>query len=278
MNHHLGVCSWSLQTERVETLVELIAEVGVRSVQLGLDPLVAGEWSVDGVREVCSAAGIEIRSGMLGMRGEDYTTPATIRRTGGIRPGEHWAANLQAATKGAQIAHSLGLDLVSFHAGYLPHDAADPERATLVRRLGELVDVFAAQGVRVALETGQEQAATLLEILNELERPTLGVNFDSANMLLYGMGDPLDALRMLAPHVFQVHIKDATSSGDPEVWGAEVPVGTGEVRWSEFFEVLHAAGCGVDLMIEREAGDSRVRDMQTARELLEGLDVLEAVR
>jgi sugar phosphate isomerase/epimerase len=275
VKHRLGACSWSLRAEKLDDLCALVREVGVPHVQLGLDPVARGAWTVAEVRAAFDAAGLTIRSGMMGTIGEDYTTLDTIRETGGVRPTRHWEANLAHANACADAARELGLDLVSFHAGFLPHEADDPERAVLVDRLRQVADAFAARGVRVAFETGQETAETLLGVLDEIGRESVGVNFDPANMLLYAMGDPVEALRLLAPRVFQVHIKDAVRTEVPGTWGAEVPVGTGEVDWSAFFEVLRAAGLGVDLMIEREAGDARVADMRTARGLLEGLGVVE---
>ncbi|MCB9913951.1 MAG: sugar phosphate isomerase/epimerase [Planctomycetes bacterium] len=246
-------------------------DVGVSCVQLGLDPLVRGVWRVEDVRAAFDAHGVEVASGMIGMQGEDYTSLATIRETGGVRPDRHWRANREAAARAARLARELGLELVTFHAGFLPHDAGDPERVKLVERLRELADLFAAEGVRLGLETGQETAATLAGVLAELDRANVGVNFDPANMILYGMGDPVEALRTLAPRVFQVHVKDAVAATAPGAWGAEVPVGTGEVDWPAFFGVLVEAGLSCDLMIEREAGDARVADMRTARELVLGL-------
>lgn len=266
--NRLGACSWSLRAETPRALAALVREVGVSSVQLGLDPLIHGAWSLEDVRAAFEEHGLEIASGMMGMKGEDYTTLDTICATGGVRPDEHWSANLDAARKAARFARELGLELVSFHAGFLPHDAADPERAKLIDRLRELADVFAAEGLRLALETGQETAATLSVALDELDRENVGVNFDPANMILYAMGDPVEALRALAPRVFQIHVKDAIKTRTPGEWGAEVPVGTGEVDWSAFFTVCNEAGLDCDLMIEREAGDERVADMRTARALV----------
>ena len=120
--------------------------------------------------------------------------------------------------------------------------------------------------MRVALETGQEQADTLLGVLDELDRPDVGVNFDPANMVLYGMGDPVAALRRLAPRVAQCHIKDAVATETSGTWGAEVPVGEGNVNWPAFFVVLRDAGLICDLMIEREAGGDRPGDIRLAHE------------
>jgi sugar phosphate isomerase/epimerase len=267
----LGVCSWSCRADGPEALVAALEAVGVSAVQLHLDPLRTGAWSEAATVDALARAGIEIRSGMMGMEGEDYSTLATIRATGGVRPAATWPANRAAARGNAELARRLGITLVTFHAGFLPHERSDPERAVLLARLGELVDVFAAQGVRVGFETGQESAPTLEAVLQELDRPTLGVNFDPANMLLYGMGDPVAALERLGPRVLQVHVKDATAPRLPGTWGEEVRVGRGQVDWRAFFRVLGARAPGVDCMIEREAGDARVADMRAARELVEQL-------
>lgn len=265
----IGACSWSLRADGPEALVEKLEAVGVDSVQLHLDPLRSGAWSEAATVAAFARAEIEIRSGMMGMQDEDYSTLESIRRSGGVRPDATWAANLAAARDNAKLAHRLGLPLVTFHAGFLPHDRSDRERAVLLGRLGEFADIFAAEGVRVGFETGQEGAATLLEVLADLKRPTVGVNFDPANMILYGMGDPLAALRELAAHVLQVHIKDATATRVAGTWGEEVRAGTGQVDWRAFFAVLSEANVDVDWMIEREAGEQRVEDMRAARELLE---------
>jgi sugar phosphate isomerase/epimerase len=168
---------------------------------------------------------------MMSMAGEDYSSLDSIRRTGGVRPAQHWQANLAAAHENAQLARRLGAGLVTFHAGFLPHDRKDPERAVLLERLRALVDVFAAAGIEVGFETGQESAETLGDVLADLQRPRAGVNFDPANMILYDMGDPLAAVRALAPRVKQIHVKDALRTRTPGAWGEEVRVGTGEVDW-----------------------------------------------
>ena len=266
----IGVCSWSLRPGSPADLAARASATGVQAVQLAFEPLLAGEWSERDTRAALEAAGLEPLSGMLAMRGEDYSSIAAIRRTGGLRPTEHWPANLEAAGRAAGLARRLGLSLVSFHAGFIPESAEAPERGVLLARLGAVVERFAEAGVGVALETGQESVETLLEVLHELDRPTLGVNFDPANLLLYGSGEPLAALDALRPHLRQVHVKDARPSGVPDVWGEEVRVGTGAVDWPALLARLAGAGAGpIDLIIEREAGEDRVADVVAARELIE---------
>jgi sugar phosphate isomerase/epimerase len=153
---------------------------------------------------------------------------------------------------------------VTFHAGFLPHDRDDPEYRKLSGRLVQVADLFADHGLTCCLETGQEEASALRGFLEELARPNLGVNFDPANLILYGKGDPIAGLKTLLPHVVSCHIKDATATRTPGTWGTEVVVGTGEVDWPAFFETLDRGGFTGTLALEREAGDQRVGDLRAA--------------
>jgi L-ribulose-5-phosphate 3-epimerase len=264
----VGVCSWSLLPASPGDLVEKVRACGLDAVQLALDPIRRGEWNEDETFDTLGAAGIGVISGMWAPAGEDYSTIDSIARTGGIRPDETWPANLEAAKELAEICGRRGIELTTFHAGFIPHDASDPERQRMIERLREIAAIFLDTGCRVGLETGQEDAATLLETLEAVEGRAVGVNFDPANMLLYNSGDPIRALEMLADFVAQVHIKDARPSGVAGEWGDEVPAGTGDVAWEDFFGILAARLPDADLMIEREAGDDRVADIRTAAALV----------
>jgi sugar phosphate isomerase/epimerase len=265
------VCSWSLQPRSARELAERVRAAGLDAVQLALDPIRDGAMPLAEVLDVFARERIAILSGMMAMAGEDYSTLHSIRRTGGVVPAATWAENVAAAASNARLAHALGIRLVTFHAGFVPHDASDPQRAVLLERLSVIARTFAAEGVEVALETGQETAETLAELLAQLEPLRVGVNFDPANIILYGMGDPLAALRRLAPHVRQVHIKDARAAVRPGEWGSEVPVGDGDVDWAAFFALLMEARIEADLVIEREASTTRVADVQMAVQAIRDL-------
>lgn len=265
----VGVCSWSLQPESPADLVRLVTSCGVRSVQLALDPLLSGAWRVDVTQDVLAQAGIEILSAMVQTAGEDYTTLESIQETGGLRPDAQWDANYEMAQRAAELCCKLGCDLVTFHAGFMPHDRNHPEYSKLLDRVSRFVEVFADVGICVALETGQESAETLNEFLKQINSSRLGVNFDPANMILYGMGDPVASLKMLRNHVMQIHLKDANPSDVPGQWGQEVPIGEGAVDWGAFFAVISEHGIRVNTMIEREAGDSRVEDIRAGLGFLE---------
>jgi len=251
-------------------LVDKVRRTGLSAVQLALDPLRTGQWPAKETAAILAGCGIEIRSGMMAMRGEDYSTLESIRRTGGVSPAEHWPANLAAAQENAALAADLGIKLVTFHAGFLPHEHDDPLRRTMLERVRAVADCFAERDVRVGLETGQETAGTLAGVLDELDRPNVGVNFDPANMILYDMGDPVEAIEKLAPRVLQIHIKDALPPLHADSWGEEIEVGCGDVDWEEFFDVLLEAGLRCDLMIERESGQDRAAEVALARRFVLG--------
>ena len=264
----LAVCSWSLQPANPADLVTKLRATGISRVQLALDPWreAPGIWG--DAAEVFKQAGITIISGMFGCLGEDYSTLDSIRATGGIVPDATWEENLQHIRATTAIAAELGLKLITFHAGFVPHDPADAAYVKMLQRLEAVAEVFAAANISAGLETGQETAADLAELLGRLKCQNLGVNFDPANLLLYGKGDPVEAMLRLRPWIRQVHIKDATRTKVPGTWGTEVAVGTGEVNWPAFFDALKDMNHAVNLVIEREAGTERVADILTAREVI----------
>lgn len=260
----LGVCSWSLQPESPEDLVKRLELTGLNRTQLALTPAVSDRDRWGGVIAAVVEGGMSIASGMMAPVGEDYTTLDSIARTGGIRPSATWPANEAMARAMAVLAGRSGIELITLHAGFLPHDPDDPDRASMVSRLRLLGSIFSEQGCRLGFETGQESAATLLEVLDEIGHPGIGVNFDPANMILYGMGDPVEAVAVLEDHILQIHIKDATAASAPGEWGAEVPVGEGDVDWPGFLKAVQSLDRDVEAIIEREAGSNRVDDIRAA--------------
>jgi L-ribulose-5-phosphate 3-epimerase len=271
LSARLAVCSWSLQPATPQELIAAVKATGLSRVQLDLDPLRESPAVWGATPDLLADAGIQVVSGMFRTVGEDYTTMETIRVTGGIAPDATWEQNKANIAATVPIARQLGIRLATFHAGFLPHDENDPAFVTLAQRLRDVADMFAAEGIGVGLETGQETAAALRDLLQILERPTLSVNFDPANMVLYDKGDPIDALRTLGPWIGQVHIKDGIRTKVSGEWGEEVVVGTGDVDWKAFFAALEEVGFRGDLCIEREAGTTRVEDIAAARVLVEGL-------
>jgi sugar phosphate isomerase/epimerase len=264
MIDQIGVCSWSLRATGPRDLADKVKALGLKKVQLGLTPHRDDPGTWEGVQEILGEAGISIVSGMFSTIGEDYTTPETIRKTGGIVPDEHWEGNQTIAEAAATLARQMGLKLVSTHAGFLPHEPSDPDFDKLSGRVAKLAQMYAMSGGSLLLESGQESADTLLVFLDEMAKrgaSNVTVNFDPANMILYDMDEPIEALRKLVSRVQQVHVKDAKRTTVKGQWGEEVVVGTGQVDWVAFVRILAEADYQGDYIFEREAGDDRVGDI-----------------
>jgi sugar phosphate isomerase/epimerase len=271
VSKRLAVCSWSLQPQSPQQLIEQLKVIGIPRVQIALDPIRSEPATWGNFASLAKEQGISIASGMFGTIGEDYTTMETIKQTGGIVPDATWEENWRNIQATAKLAAKMGIKFVTFHAGFLPHEERDPGFVKLRDRLRQVADAFAADGVDLGLETGQETADALKHFLQVLERGNVGVNFDPANMILYEKGDPIAALETLAPWLKQCHIKDARRTKESGTWGDEVVAGTGEVDWRRFFGVLERVGFKGDLCIEREAGSQRPQDIRAAREFVESL-------
>jgi L-ribulose-5-phosphate 3-epimerase len=260
----IGVCSWSLQVKNVPELKGFMDRLGVDLVQIACgDPHHAAWDEGDAMPQAAKAAGFRMSGAMLGFPGEDYTTPATIQKTGGFGDPATRPERLDRLRWALDRTRELGLDDLMLHAGFIP-EPVDPERKAFLDTLAKVAEFAKAKSVTVAFETGQETADLLRRTLDDLKCPNLKVNFDPANMLLYEKGDPLRAVEILGPDIKSVHVKDAIRTKVPGTWGDEVPLGQGEVDIAKFLKTLQKVGYRGPLCIEREVGDqqARFRDIQ----------------
>lgn len=267
--HAIGVCSWSLRIPDLAELIRTIRQIGLEHVQLALAPL-AG-LDAPGRQEslrLLRDSGLTITAGMASFPGEDYSSIAAIRKSGGFAPDDQWSQRRPLAVACGKIAHDLGLKLLTTHIGFIP-PSSHPAYRTMVQRICDVAEVFQPLGLDLLMETGQETASELLQFLNDVHCRNVGVNFDPGNMILYGAGDPIEAIRVLGRHIRHVHIKDAILSEQPGIkWGQEVPFGAGQVGAKRFLAVLKQVGYAGPLVIEREAGEDRIGDVRRAVEAL----------
>jgi sugar phosphate isomerase/epimerase len=188
-----------------------------------------------------------------GFEGESYADIPTTQRTVGLVPQETRVARTAELKEIADFARLLNVDVVGVHLGFVPHDANDPDYARMIELTRDICDHCRRNRQALHLETGQEPVDVLIRFLDDVKRDNLFVNFDPANMILYGAGEPLAALGALGSRVRSVHCKDATWSDQPgETWGREVPLGEGDVDFAKFLAVLERIGYTGPLTIERE--------------------------
>jgi sugar phosphate isomerase/epimerase len=266
--HDIGVCSWSLRPANAAELVEKLERLGLAHVQLALGNLLEmDEAQRNAELDTLRRAGVQVTAGMISFPGEDYTTIATIKQTGGYVPDERWQERRELTARAARLSKQLGMNLLSTHVGFVP-PSSDAKYGTMVDRVGDIGKILADHGLDLIMETGQEPASELLQFINDVPARNVAVNFDPANMILYGAGDPVEAVRTLGRHIRHVHIKDAIASNQPGTnWGEEVPFGTGEVPVDDFLGSLKDVGYEGPFVIERETG-SDIGDIAFAIETL----------
>lgn len=268
--HDIAVCSWSLQPKDMADLLGQIRMLGLEHVQLAMGPLLElDEAARQAALERLAASGVSVTAGMMAFSGEDYSTVATIRETGGFVPDQYWPARREMMLQAATLTKGLGVKLLSVHVGFIP-PSNHPNYGVMIQRLRDVAVPMGDQNLGLLMETGQEPAAELLQFINDLALKNVFVNFDPANMILYGAGDPIQAVSVLGRHIRHVHIKDGKLSSQPGVmWGEEVPFGTGQVGPTAFLTALKSVGYTGPLAIEREAGTTRLADIRTALQALQ---------
>lgn len=257
-----------------DTLAEVLG-FGVNAGQLGLP----GELSLTGQatqwqQALAAHPDFVVTTAVCSYEGEDYADIPTVTRAVGLVPLITRAARIARTKAVADLALQIGVTSVACHIGVVPamDDPVYPEVRELTR---ELCDYCSERGQAFALETGQESARHLLHFIEDVARPNLMVNFDPANMILYGTGDPLEALEELQNRVISVHCKDGDrpDPAQPDALGQERALGSGSVGIPEFVGKLREIGYTGILSIEREEpnAEQRAADIVAAVNLLKQL-------
>ena len=197
--------------------------------------------------------GITLTAVFGGFEGESYADIPTVARTVGLVPPETRSARTLEMKEIADFAKLLGVSVVALHLGFVPHDRTAALYRDVLEVTRDVCDHCQGNDQALHLETGQETADALLEFIGDVERDNLFINFDPANMILYGTGEPIEALEKVGPYVRSVHCKDGTWAKRPgEEWGAEVPLGQGDVGFENYLRTLDRIGYTGPLTIERE--------------------------
>ena len=273
----LGLMFWAGEDAR-GTLQEVKA-FGLRAGQLGFP----GELPLNSAAERWDAAltaeHFMAVTAVCSYIGEDYADIPAVARTVGLVPPGTRTERIARTKAVSDVARALAIDSVACHIGFVPHTSGEAVYEQIRDVARDLCDYCGANGQCFTLETGQEPAKVLLQFIADVDRPNLKINFDPANMILYGTGDPIEALDVLAKHVISVHCKDGDwpPLDHPEALGQERPLGEGSVDVPGFIAKLKEIGYKGVLSIEREGvgGQERAADIRKAISLLRGLTARE---
>jgi sugar phosphate isomerase/epimerase len=247
----VGVFFWAepdaLQTVRtVKSLNVRIGQLGVAG-DIKLTPETAAAW-----KSALAAEGFSLVTVFAAYDGESYADIPTVQRTVGFIPRATRAQRETRTQEVIDFGAALGVKSFGCHVGYIPDDPAEPDYIIVRGMVRRIADYAQARSMTFCLETGQEPAAALMRFFDDVARPNLRINFDPANMVLYGSGEPVAAFGVLAKHVATVHGKDGDwpPKDKPGALGTERILGQGSVNIPKFVAALTTAGYQGTIHIE----------------------------
>jgi sugar phosphate isomerase/epimerase len=256
-----------------DQIVSAVKSLGVNCGQLGahgaadLGPAAQKAW-----KDAFAKQNLTVVTVFPAYKGESYADVETVQRTVGFMPPGTRQEREKRTYEASDFAKGIGVSGLATHIGYVPEDTSDPDHVAVRDMVRRVCDYCAKNGQTFALETGQEPAPVLKEFIEDVDRPNLRVNFDPANMILYGSGEPIPALEIVKEWVETVHCKDGTWPKAKGTLGSETPLGKGDVGMDRFVAKLKEIGYKGPLTIEREIlGDAQRADIMQAIALLERL-------
>lgn len=243
-----GIFFWA-EPDALAT-IRTLKSLGVQSGQLGLD----GHAALDPEpwKQALAAEDFHLWTVFAAYEGESYADIPTVERTVGFVPQETRAAREVRTRQVIDFGAALGVKSFGCHVGCIPASKTDPIYQPVLELVRRIADYAGSYGMTFCLETGQEPAQELLAFFEDAARPNLRINFDPANMILYGSGEPIEAFRLLRKHVVSVHGKDGDwpDPAQPGSLGTERPLGSGSVNIPKFVATLKATGYSGPICVE----------------------------
>lgn len=255
-----------------EAAIARVKKLGMSNCFLSLDDYI-GRFSASAAQQLSAALekyGVTATSVEIVGPGRlvwDFLDgPATI----GLVPPATRAARINALKQTSDFARRMGIPRVQTHCGFLPENPRDPLYGQAVATIREIAIHCAGNGQDFLMETGQETPTTMSRAIQDVNQPNLGVGLDTANLILYGKANPVDAVDMIGQHVRSVHAKDGMWPTDPMKLGEEVLIGTGRVDFPQVFSKLQKLGYQGAITIEREtSGPQQMKDVMHEKMYLE---------
>ena len=195
--------------------------------------------------------------------------------TMGLVPEDHRQHRVLELKRGADFAAAIGVRAIITHCGFLPENMTDANFDIIRCAIYDVASYCKSLGIGFWFETGQETPVALLRMIQAVEAmglDNLGINLDPANLLLYGKGNPIDALNVFGKYVHNIHVKDGFVPTTGTHLGKEAQVGQGMVNFPRFVKRLLEIGFHEEFIIEREIpeGEQQSADI---RETIQNLKV-----
>ena len=190
----------------------------------------------------------------------------------GLVPPEYRTMRIKNLCDGADFAHRLGVKNVVTHMGFIPENPNDTQFAPFCVAVRQVAEHLKKNNQNLLFETGQETPVTMLRCFEKVGCDNLGVNLDTANVILYGKANPVDALDVFGKYVMNIHAKDGLYPTNGHDLGREVRIGDGKVDFKALFKRLHELKYDSYVTIEREIeGEQQTEDIRYAKKYLESI-------
>lgn len=194
------------------------------------------------------------------------------QRVLGLVPPEYREMRVKSLCEGADFAKKIGIENVVTHMGFIPENPNDPIFDGFCDAARKVAEHLKENGQYLLFETGQETPVTMLRAFEKIGTDNLGVNLDTANLILYGKANPVDALDVFGKYVMNLHAKDGFYTTNGHDLGRETAIGEGKVDFNGVLKKLHELGYSGYVTIEREiSGEQQNIDIRNAREYLSNI-------
>ena len=269
----IGTMLYFHSLEETEKSFIRLREFGFTSCQINSwEPQKWTNENADGIRALADKYGIEISSFWCGWEGPTVWNFYEGQKTLGLVPPEYRAMRVQNLCDGADFAHRIGLTDVATHMGFIPENPYDPNFEPLCDAIRSVAQHLKKNGQYLLFETGQETPVTMLRCFEQVGTDNLAVNLDTANLILYGKANPVDALDVFGKYVRNLHAKDGFYPTNGHDLGCEVRIGDGKVDFRALFRKLKELGYDSYVTIEREiSGEQQEEDIRYAKAYLENI-------
>jgi len=255
----------SLNPAKIDCLFDKIARLGLHQTQLTC-------WNRDmytdenaaKVMEQSRKSDVRVCALWAGYCGPMYWNFTQGPLTLGIVPPETRERRVADLKAGADFAQKIGAPAIITHCGFLPENMTDPNYPVIRDVLADLAYYCKERGLGFWFETGQETPVVLLRFIEDINSGNMGLNLDPANLIMYGKGNPCDALEVFGKYVRNMHVKDGMPPTTGNALGPEVQVGKGFVNFPRLLPRLKELGFDGEFVIEREIqeGPEQTRDIQ----------------
>ncbi len=253
--------------------VKKAKEIGLTCFQLGIwNYKLFEDKYAELVKKTAEEEGMRISALWAGWTGPCEWNFSFGPSTIGLVPPAYRHQRLRELFMASDFAEKIGVTDIVTHVGFIPENPDSEDFTGTVGALRNLCKAMKKKGQFFLFETGQETPVTMLRTIQAIGTENLGINFDTANLILYGKANTVDALDVFGKYVRNTHIKDGLYPTDGMHLGAETPVGEGKANIPAVLAKLNELGYTGDFIIEREiSGDKQIADVIMAKELLESI-------